>query len=84
MKFKVGDKVKILPYATSVNVESEDVGKIGVITSTQSTPSRTYGIIVYMDEICNARGCKCKWSVGTDMIKLSSTKGKQLLFDFMN
>jgi len=81
--FKVGDRVKILPYATSVGVEPEDVGKIGEISHIDSIVKRRYGIIVQMKEVCKARGCVPVWSVGFDMIELTPTKGEQLLFNFM-
>ena len=78
MKFKIGDKVKILSLATGVGVESEDVGKAGVITNIGS-----WDIMVKMDEVCKIRGHKCDWSVGAHMIELSPRKNEQLLFSFM-
>ena len=82
-KFKVGDKVTILPSAVSVSVEREDVGKTGVIRCVDKEVSRAYGISVYMNEVCQARGYKPNWSVGYGMIKLSLRKGEQLEFKFM-
>jgi len=77
--FKIGDKVEILPYATSVGVESEDVGKVGVINYMNDVASERFGIAVQMKEICKARGYIPNWSVGYKMIKLVPTKGEQLL-----
>ena len=78
MKFKVGDKVKILSSATQIGVEKVDVGKDGVIISTGGSSA-----LVYMDKVCSVRGYRCRWSVNISMIKLLPTKGEQLLFSFM-
>ena len=67
-KFKVGDKVKILPSATRVGVESEEVGKVGVIKDIR---------------VCTARGCVCLWNVGCKMLELYPVKNQQLEFPFM-
>ena len=83
MKFKIGDKVKILPYATSIGVEFEDVDKIGVISRMTSCPGPTYGIQIQMNEVCKVRAKICKWSVGYEMIELCPIKGQQLEFSFM-
>ena len=83
MKFKIGDKVKILPCATSVGVESEDVGKTGVISYMISRPDSDYGITVQMGNICKIRGKICRWTVGYEMIELCPVKGQQLEFSFM-
>jgi len=84
VKFKVGDRVKILPLATSVSVESEEVGKVGEISSISRNVTRSFGIWVQMKEVCKARGYIPKWSVGTDMIELFFVKNEQLLFEFMD
>lgn len=83
MKFKVNDKIKILPPATSVGVESEDVGKVGVISHINEDANERRGIYVQMQEVCKARKCICRWNVGTEMIEPYPRKGEQLLFDFM-
>ena len=83
MKFKIGDKVKILPLAVTVGVELEDVGKVGVITYIFFSACEHSGIAVQMQEVCEARGYTPKWSVGYRMIMLMSAKNEQLLFDFM-
>ena len=80
MKFKIGDKVKILSSATGIGVDETDVGKGGVISSVSMSNSSA---TVYMDEVCSGRGHKCRWSVNISMIKLLPTKGEQLLFSFM-
>ena len=83
MQFKIGDRVKILQRATSVGVEQEEVGKIGVISSINDLVDRGYGIKVQMSEICKIRGYVPKWNVGATMIELYPTKNQQLLFNFM-
>ena len=83
VKFKIGDKVRILSLATSVCVESEDVGKVGVINLIDEDVNERRGIRVLMQEVCKARGCICRWNVGDKMIEPYPRKGEQLLFDFM-
>ena len=83
MKFKVGDKVKILLSATSVGVEREEVGKVGVITRMENRVCEDYGIGVKMNEVCETRGYIPTWNVGEGMIVLSPQKNEQLVFDFM-
>lgn len=82
-KFRVGDKVKILPYATSVGVEDEEIGKIGTIRSISSRITDWSGFMVAMEEICDVRGYAPCWSVGWRMIELFPRKNEQLIFDFM-
>ena len=83
-KFKVGDKVRILTYATMVGVESEDVGKVGTISDVVDDYSTRYGIMVKMNEVCIARECIPSWSIGSKMCELLPKKGEQLLFNFMS
>ena len=73
-KFKVGDKVRILPSAIDINVVESEIGKTGVIIEINSpnciivdTSSHTYG----------------SWIVGSDDITSVIKKGQQLLFPFM-
>ncbi len=82
-EFKVGDKVKLLPAVTMAGVESEEVGKIGVINLISQDVSGWYGFMVRMQETCKARGYVPTWSVGGKMIELSPRKNQQLLFNFM-
>lgn len=82
--FKKSYRVKILPYAISVGVESEDVGKVGVISNVCGNPGPTYGLKIQMDEVCIARGYIPNWSVGYEMIELCPVKGQQLEFSFMD
>lgn len=82
-KFKVGDKVQILPCATCVGVESEEVGKVGLIKSIGGDWNKRYGFMVQMKEVCKARDSIPVWSVGSAMIKLIPKKNEQLLFNFM-
>ena len=83
MKFKVGDKVKILSRATMVGVEREDVGKVGVVASISGYLTEYSGILVKMNDVCKARECIPTWSVGSTMIALTPRKNEQLVFDFM-
>ena len=83
MKFKTGDKVKILSSATDVGVEECDVGKVGVVSRVDSEAGTMFGFLVKMNEICKARGCIPVWSVGAGMIELARKPNEQLLFNFM-
>jgi ribosomal protein L21E len=78
-KFKVGDKVRILPSATSIMVSKEDVGKTGVVTVYDSSKD----IIVYMDKPLRIVGYRVDWLVEDSMIELAVKVGQQLTFDFM-
>ena len=79
MRFKVGDRVEILPLVTGVGVEEEEIGKVGVVSHVFSDTD----VMVKMNEVCKARGCIPEWSVGVEMIKLLPGKNEQLLFSFM-
>lgn len=74
MKFKVGDKVKILSYALDINVAPSEIGKAGVIVEIfyesiyVKTDSKEYG----------------SWSVREQDIGSVIKKGEQLLFSFMD
>lgn len=81
--FKVGDKVKLLPKVTSCGVESEEVGKTGIIKIIGGDACEYYGFMIQMGEVCKARGCIPVWSVGGRMIELMPKKNEQLLFNFM-
>lgn len=83
MKFKIGDKVKLLPEVTSCGVESEEVGKVGIIKTISGDACKYYGFMVQMREVCKVRGCIPTWSVGGRMIELTPKKNEQLLFNFM-
>ena len=83
MKFKIGDKVKILSSATDVGVEEEDVGKVGTISFISDDISKWFGFEVQMPEVCKARGYIPVWSVGAGMIELARKPNEQLLFSFM-
>ncbi len=82
-KLKVGDRVEILPSATSVGVESEDIGKAGTIKSIDRGADIRWGLLVDMDEVCIKRGYTPLWSVGFGMVKLLPKRGEQLMFSFM-
>lgn len=83
MKLRVGNRVKMLSTATSVDVEAEEVGKVGTIIYLSKYLTAYCGIRVQMDNICKARGYIPTWAVGAGMIKLVPVKGQQLLFDFV-
>ncbi len=74
MKFKVGDKVKILPSAVDINVAGSEIGEIGIV------------VYVYAEEeysIKTASGYYEEWWVRARDIAPAIIKGQQLLFDFM-
>ena len=73
-KFKVGDKVRILPSADDVNVPPDEIGKTGVITDYYSSND----ILVYMDKP-RASGLRVDWVVHSSQIELAVVPGKQLL-----
>lgn len=75
-QFKVGDKVRILPSATSVMVAEDEVGKTGVITSYERTGK---AIIVLMDKTRKASGYRVAWNVDSSQIELTRAPGQQLL-----
>jgi len=77
MKFKIGDKVRILPSAIDINVAEEEVGKVVEITEvyegysgydyTVSAFSKRYG----------------DWWMRERDIASALMVGQQLVFDFM-
>ena len=74
MKFKVGDKVKILPSAAIIGVEKSEVGKVVKVRC------------VFGDDILinDSRGKMYgTWSVNSYDITPAIKVGQQLLFDFM-
>ncbi len=46
MKFKIGDKVKIIKSSKNPYLRRERINKIGIIESIQNTPAITYNIEV--------------------------------------
>lgn len=76
MKFKVGDKVKILPSAMNISVGAREIGKITKIKTINSPND----IMIY-DSRGKEYGC---WCVNDYNIALVIVKGQQLLFDFMS
>ena len=72
VKFKIGDKVKILPSAVVIGVSESEVGTIQTILQVES-----------LDTIIITDSGVCCWRVGprdiTSVIKI----GQQLLFNFM-
>lgn len=77
-KFKVGDKVRILPSAVSGGVSEEDVNKIGEIIGFREEHGY---FLVAMD---NRKRRNSYWAVYPNQIEHTVVKGQQLLFDFMN
>ena len=82
-KFKVGDKIKLLHNITSCGVETEEIGKVGVIETISGDACAYHGFMIQMKEICKIRGYIPVWSVGGGMIELLPKKNEQLLFSFM-
>ena len=74
MKFKVGDKVKVLPSAVNIGVDKSDVGKIGVIFEIESPES----ILIKTTYTENWFWCVYPKDI-VPVIKV----GQQLIFSFM-
>lgn len=72
MKFKIGDKVKILPSAVAIGIYESEVGTIQTILQIISS---TTIVITASDGGC--------WHVDPEDITTAVVKGQQLLFDFM-
>lgn len=83
MKFKQGDRVRILPSASKVGVEPDDFGKIGALNCIDTYVTTWCGFTVQMEEICKKRKCICRWKVGTEMVELVPKRGEQLYFHFV-
>jgi len=75
-KFKVGDKVKILPLAVHIGVWGEEVGKAGKIIYMCKE-----NISVKMVNPCKGR--IRRWRVYSEHIAIVIENGQQLLFGFM-
>lgn len=74
MKFKIGDRVKILPSVMNVGLPEDEVGKIVRVTG-------GYGLDIY---ISDSRGDKYgSWSVYDYDIVLVPEIWEQLTFSFM-
>ena len=76
MKFKVGDKVKILPSAMIIGVSKREVGKV---VNIRNIYNESDGILI-ADSRGGEYGC---WCVNSYDIALAFVKGQQLLFEFM-
>ena len=77
MKFKVGDKVRLLPSATESFISEKDVGKMGRIIAYQK-PFNTFK--VKMDRW--RWDSDLSWVVRSDQMELVIETG-QMLFNFM-
>lgn len=79
MKFKKGDRVRILPSAVDVNVASDEVGKTGVIVNYNSPKD----MVVLMDKPRKYNGFtgsdRIDWIVDCSQIELAIVPGRQLL-----
>lgn len=76
MKFKIGDKVKILPSAVDGGVSERAVGKIGIIT--YYSPGSYFCVL--MDYEREKGGT---WAVCPCQMEPAIKVGQQLLFNFM-
>ena len=80
MKFKVGDKVRILPSAVDGGVSEGAVGKIGKIT--RNCPGGYFDVIMDKDQDSGPNS-HLPWAVYPDQMEPAVVKGQQLLFNFM-
>ena len=76
MKFKIGDKVRILPSAVDGGVSKMAVGKIGIIT--YCSPGSYFCVL--MDYEREKGGT---WAVYPCHMEPAIKVGQQLLFNFM-
>ncbi len=72
LKFKVGDKVKILPSAVDIGVSKSEVGTTQTILRVEN-----------LDTIIITSSDGGSWDVYSDDIIPVIVIGQQLLFDFM-
>lgn len=81
-KFKVDDKVRILPSAVDIGVYHGEFGKIGMITSIDTIRG---SMQVKMDKPCTISGhtFRFTWYVVFSQIEPVVVIGQQLLFNFM-
>lgn len=79
MRFKAGQKVKILPSAVDNGVSKAAVGKTGKIIDDTSTY-----FLVKMDKPRDGCTSVDIWAVWPNEITPALVKGQQFLFDFMN
>lgn len=77
MKFKIGDKVRILPSAVGGGVDEIAVGKIGVIT--YHAPEHYFCVLMDYER---ERGGT--WAVYPCQMEPVIKVGQQLLFSFMS
>ena len=79
-KFKVGDKVRILPSALNVHVPEDEINKIGIIMG-RDIHSKYNKVL--MDKIRTRSGYRVDWLVSDSQIEPAIKVGQQLLFKFM-
>ena len=75
MKFKVGDKVKLLPSVVSAGVMASEVGKIGIVTFV----GRLGGVHVKTSRLNRLSWCLLEYNIAP-AVKV----GQQLLFEFIS
>ena len=76
MKYKIGQRVRLLPSAINDGVYSEDCGKEGTIVQSDLPE---YLQIEMKSPICRRR----YWYASPENIEQVIVKGQQLLFSFM-
>lgn len=72
-KFKIGDKVRVLPSAVAINVKKSEVGTIQTILRVES-----------LDTIIITDSGGGSWDVYPNDITLVPVIGQQSLFSFMS
>ena len=81
MKFKVGDKVKILPSAVNGGVSEKAVGKIGELTV--YCCGGGYFEVMMCDRKNSGPNPHLSWAVFPHQMEPAIKVGQQLLFNFM-
>ena len=79
MKFKIGDKVRILPSAVDGGVSEYSVGKIGQIINYHKE-YRYFLVRMDSQEVVQPQQ---GWAIFPNQIEQIYRIGQQLLFDFM-
>lgn len=79
-KFKVGDKIKILPTAVNIGVGKDEVGKVGIIIDNLFLDKY---IQVLMDKPRWGWNRRWNWAMSPSDAIPFIKPGQQLLFSFM-
>ena len=80
MKYKVGQRVRLLPSATKVMVPYDEVGKPGKLTFVTSDG---FNMNIHMDKPREGNRLANSWGISHYHIESIIEKGQQLLFSFM-